>query len=270
MTTALTVRDNSLTKSQHIRKWIQRLGFVFLILSPLVFIVAALGYRFGFWGLGVAFGTLTQKIGPLALLITLILGVAGLLLGFILKPRKGIIISLLAILVPAAGMFHAKSVTNTARTLPFIHDITTDTQNPPVFTSAILSQRAKTKGVNTVDYAGKLDRPDGTLVSVLQVKGYPDIRPVILEDAPDVAFGRAKAAVSAMGWTVAAEDAGTGLIEATDTTFWYGFKDDVVVRVMPSEGGGSVVDIRSVSRIGKSDIGANAERIRKFIKTIRG
>ena len=68
-----------------------------------------------------------------------------------------------------------------------------------------------------------------------------------------------------MGWALKSEDVEGGIIEATDTTFWYGFKDDVVIRIRPSEGGGSVLDVRSISRVGGSDIGANAARIRKFL-----
>jgi uncharacterized protein (DUF1499 family) len=71
------------------------------------------------------------------------------------------------------------------------------------------------------------------------------------------------------GWKIHTEDAASGIIEATATTFWYGFKDDVIIRIRPAEGGGSVVDLRSISRIGGSDIGANAERIRKFMKSLQ-
>jgi uncharacterized protein (DUF1499 family) len=59
-------------------------------------------------------------------------------------------------------------------------------------------------------------------------------------------------------------DIAAGLVEATATTFWFGFKDDVVVRVV-ANAAGSRIDIRSVSRVGQSDIGANAARIEKFL-----
>lgn len=70
-----------------------------------------------------------------------------------------------------------------------------------------------------------------------------------------------------MGWAIVAADAATGRIEATDTTFWYGFKDDIVIRI-EAEGEASRIDIRSVSRVGKSDVGKNAARIRAFIKQL--
>jgi uncharacterized protein (DUF1499 family) len=59
-------------------------------------------------------------------------------------------------------------------------------------------------------------------------------------------------------------------VEATDTTFWFGFKDDVVVRVRAAEnGGGSIVDVRSVSRVGQSDLGLNAKRIGSILDGLR-
>lgn len=270
MTTALTTTTPRETKRHALRKWIQRIALILLVLGPVLFVVAALGYKFGLWDLGFAFSTLTRKIGPLILIGSMVFGLVGLLSGFAIKPRKGIIVSALAILIPAAGLFHAKSVGDTAAKLPLIHDITTDTQDPPTFSEAIMTERAKMDGVNTVDYVGKIDLREKELVSVLQVRDYPDIRPLVLSDTPDVVFGRAKAAVKSQGWKLVSEDAAAGRIEATDTTFWYGFKDDVVIRIRPSEGGGTVLDVRSISRIGQSDLGVNAERVRAFIKDVQG
>jgi len=215
-------------KRQKIRKWILRLALVLMVLGPLTFILAAFGAKLGIWGWKFGLLTLSFKIGPLILLGSLGVGVISLLLAF----------------------------------------FTTNTQDVPTFTDVILSERAKVQGVNTVDYVGKKDKPDGKLVSVLQsqAEAYADIRPLILSDTPEVVFGQAKAAIRQMGWALKSEDVKTGLIEATERTFWYGFEDDIVVRLRPSEGGGTVLDVRSVSRIGGSDIGANAERIRKFLK----
>jgi uncharacterized protein (DUF1499 family) len=70
-----------------------------------------------------------------------------------------------------------------------------------------------------------------------------------------------------MGWDVVAVDAGRGRTEATDTTRWFRFKDDVVVRVTPS-GNGARVDVRSKSRVGRSDVGTNARRIRTYLAEV--
>jgi hypothetical protein len=141
-----------------------------------------------------------------------------------------------------------------AQSLPRIHDITTDTQNPPQFV-AVLPLR---KGApNPAEYGGKE-------VAEAQLKGYPDIKPVELPAPPPVAFARALATAERMGWVLVANNPAEGRIEATDTTFWYGFKDDIVIRVTPA-GAGSRVDVRSVSRVGRSDIGKNAQRIRNYL-----
>ena len=99
-------------------------------------------------------------------------------------------------------------------------------------------------------------------------KAYPDLAPEILDALPDAVFKHALAAARTLGWNIVSAVPGEGRLEATDTTFWFGFKDDVVVRVV-AEGTRSRVDVRSVSRVGRSDVGANARRIRAFLKELR-
>ena len=226
------------------------------------------------------FGKLTYSWSKHVLMALLAAGLISLLFAIFIKPRKGFGVAVPAIVLAVLSMGYGASIGKKAEGLPFIHDITTDTQNVPTFTNAILSERAKTEGVNTVDYVGKKapskakgadGKPVMKLVSVLQTqsKAYADIRPLILEDDKAVVFGEVKAAAKQMGWAIKSENVEAGILEATDTTFWYGFKDDVVIRISPSEGGGSVVDVRSISRIGGSDIGANAARIRKFLAIMK-
>jgi uncharacterized protein (DUF1499 family) len=146
-----------------------------------------------------------------------------------------------------------------AQSLPRIHDITTDTVNPPQFV-AVLPLRANAP--NTAAYGGKE-------IAEQQLKGYPDIRPLALGVPPGVAFGRARDAAESMGWEIVAADPAAGRIEATATTPWFGFKDDIVVRVSAAEQG-SRIDVRSVSRVGRSDVGTNAKRIREYLAKLRG
>jgi uncharacterized protein (DUF1499 family) len=144
-----------------------------------------------------------------------------------------------------------------AQRVPPIHDITTDTETPPVFV-AILPLRADAP--NTADYGG----PE---VAAQQRAGYPHLGPLILQASPQQAFKRALAAARDMGWEIVAAEPSDGRIEATATTFWFGFKDDVVVRVSLTDRG-SRIDVRSVSRVGRSDVGANAERIEAYLARI--
>ncbi|MBL4871528.1 MAG: DUF1499 domain-containing protein, partial [Robiginitomaculum sp.] len=237
------------------------------IFTPLFFAVSALGSRFGLWDWKFGFGVLVRNYGTKLLLLTLIVAVLALILSLVLKPRKGWMVALLALVVPLVGMGYGKSVADKAKALPFIHDVTTDTQDVPTFTNAIISLRGA--GSNSLDYVGKIDQRSKKLVSVEQVAAYPDIRTIVLSETSDIVFERALKAAKSMGWNIASSAQGSGIqdagmIEATATSFWFGFKDDVVIRVRPSDGGGSIVDVRSISRVGGSDLGANAARVRKF------
>ncbi len=142
------------------------------------------------------------------------------------------------------------------QTQPRIHDISTDTANPPAF-DAVLPLRRGAK--NPPEYV--------PATATEQRKGYPDIVPLQLSLAPSVAFDNAERAARAMGWQVVAVAPDKMRIEATDTTLLFGFKDDIVVRVTP-QGNGSVVDVRSLSRVGGSDFGANAKRVRAYLQRV--
>jgi uncharacterized protein (DUF1499 family) len=142
------------------------------------------------------------------------------------------------------------------KTVPPIHDISTDTANPPTF-EAVLPLRRGAK--NPVDYA--------SATAAEQRKGYPDIVPLQLPLAPTVVFDNAERAARAMGWQVVDASPARLRIEAIDTTPLFGFKDDIVVRITP-QGNGSVVDVRSLSRMGSSDLGANAKRVRAYLQRV--
>ena len=104
--------------------------------------------------------------------------------------------------------------------------------------------------------------------SPLQGKAYPDIQPLIVDVPPGGAFASAKAVAQEMGWEVTGENPQSGTITAVATTFWFGFKDDVEIRVTP-HGKGSRIDLRSKSRVGRGDAGANAKRIRTYLEKFR-
>lgn len=146
-------------------------------------------------------------------------------------------------------------VAGSGRGVPAIHDITTNIDDPPVFSDAVRNAAGR---INGVDY------PDGgDEVSRQQREHYPDVKPIQLPVPPDQALARARRAAGELGWTVTRVDESARVLEAYDVTLVFQFIDDVVVRVRPL-GTGSVVDVRSNSRVGGSDIGANAARIRAF------
>ncbi len=144
-----------------------------------------------------------------------------------------------------------------ALSVPPIHDITTDTDNPPVFVD-VLPHRANAP--NSAEYAGET-------LAAIQKAAYPGIAPLILAVPSSEAFTRAQKLVEARGWTLVAAKADEGRIEATSETKNMHFRDDVVIRIT-AEGEASKIDMRSVSRIGQSDLGVNARRIQDFLQDL--
>lgn len=160
------------------------------------------------------------------------------------------ILAIVAVAMPLSIMSKAKSV-------PPIHDISTDVVTPPEF-NAIAKLRADAP--NPSEYAG-------AETAAQQLKAYPELKTIHYQENTKHVFRVAKDAVATFGWELVDYNVAQGVIEATDTTTWFGFKDDVVIRVI-AKGDGSELDIRSKSRVGKSDLGKNAERINQFINEI--
>jgi uncharacterized protein (DUF1499 family) len=208
------------------------------------------GSRFGLWNFRFGFRLMTW--GSYAALAAAALGLLGVILGGA-RAMAGV-----AMVIALAAFAGPWSFMRTARGVPPIHDISTDTADPPTF-KAVLPLRAGAS--NTVEYGGEE-------IAAQQRKAYPDVQPLHLALPPAQAFERALRAARAMGWQIVLSAPEQGRIEATDTTAWFGFKDDVAVRVRP-EAGGSRVDVRSLSRVGRSDVGANASRIRRYLQRLR-
>ena len=160
------------------------------------------------------------------------------------------------IIIAAAFSAPVAKVRQAAR-VPRIHDITTDTERPPQFV-AVAPLRAG--AANQIAYGG----PE---IASQQRRAYPRVQPLTLPLPPSQAFDRALAIARSFGWDIVASDPPAGRIEATATTFWFGFKDDVVVRIEAAPGG-SRVDVRSLSRVGLSDVGTNAARIEKYLAAL--
>lgn len=220
------------------------------ILAPALLALSGLGVRAGLWpyriGLGM-FGA-ALVVGLLAAAAAAIaLALPGVRAGWGLRLTLALLAGATSALPPAEFVRRVKAV-------PSIHDITTDVESPPQFV-AILKLRAG--ATNPPDYPGPH-------IGELQGIAYPQLRPLQLAAPPREVFARAAAASEGMGWEVVAKDPAAGRIEAVATTRWFGFKDDVVIRVAPA-GTGSRVDLRSKSRVGRSDLGANAARIQEFL-----
>ena len=224
-------------------------ALVVAILSASLLLVSGPGYRLGVWRLPVAFGLL--RWGAYTGLLALALAAAALwrARGRSLAGLFAGAIALIAVAVPL-------QLQRAAAAAPPIHDISTDTANPPVF-KAIVPLRSDAP--NSLEYSQEVARQ--------QRNSYPDIKPLILEMPAPQVFDRAVRAAREAGWEIVAANADAGLIEATDTTRFFGFKDDIVVR-LTSLGARTLVDIRSVSRVGRGDVGTNARRVREYVEQL--
>ncbi len=211
-------------------------------------------YRTGAAGLATTF--LIMRWAVYAAAASVVLAVIGLLVG--LRRGSGLAMPIVTLLLVAAAFATPIAKVRQATRVPQIHDITTDTERPPEFV-AIVPLRAGAP--NQIAYGG-------AELAAKQRSAYPAVQPLTLAVPPNQAFDRAVATAREMGWEIIASDPTSGRIEAVDTTFWFGFKDDVVVRVAAAPGG-SRVDVRSLSRVGLSDVGTNAARIEKFLAALK-
>lgn len=236
-----------------------RISVVALALSLLGFfaaVVSGLGHRLGLW---------TYMTGFIILLSAAAVAVAGAALAlagiYQTRPRghrRGLVWALAALFLGAGTAAVPLSLLWLGRNLPPIHDITTDTADPPNFV-AILPLR--TGASNPAQYGG-------AVIATQQHQAYPDIKPAWFSAPSAQVFDAALATARHEGWAIVASDPADGRIEASDTTFWFGFIDDIVVRVAPQPDGRTRVDARSVSRVGLGDLGANAQRLHAFLRDL--
>lgn len=259
-----------------VRDWVVRIALAASLALIAYFMIAALGVRFGVWGVAMGLGTLTIRIGPLLAFGALALGVIAVLAALLVRPRRGAVLALAALLVPAALVGGLLQFRSQAQAVPPIHDISTDLADPPAF-SAGVRQAREAMAANSLDLLtkrvpnlnGRFGAAEGQLSIDLQRQAYGDVLPISVPLAPAQAQQRAQAIAQQLGWQVTRLEPASGGLEAQVRSFWFGFVDDIAVRIRPGgTGEESVVDIRSVSRVGVSDIGANAKRVRAFSKAL--
>ncbi len=229
------------------------IGLGLALATLLAALLAGFGHQWGWWSFWIGFRILRYAlygafVAALASLLGLALSLGERAWRQALWSLLGLALSLTLIWIPLNFYFAVKSV-------PPIHDITTDTANPPAFV-AILPLRKDAP--NPAAYGGPR-------VARLQKAAYPHLKPRLFDAPFSRVFKNTRAAAQEMGWKIIAARPEDGRIEATDTTFWFGFRDDIVIRIRP-EGRRTRLDIRSKSRVGRSDVGKNAERIDAFLK----
>ena len=232
-------------------------GFVVAAACAVTALGAGLGYRYGLWHFRTGIATLGYVfwVATCTGIVTLV----ALAVAFARKAgNTAIVMGALGVVIASVTAYVPYHLRQTADSLPRIHDITTDLANPPAFV------RAATLRV-------KDDHPlayEGPKVGDLQKAAYPDIAPLVLAGPAPRAFEAATASLTDLGFEISDFDPVQGRIEAVATSMLFGFKDDVVLRVVAQDGG-TRLDIRSMSRVGRSDFGVNAKRIRAIGAKIR-
>ena len=234
------------------------LALALAVIASALLAVGPIGWRAGWWHFRFAFLTLMPWAAYFGI-AALVVSVLTLLLGRSRIESRGIAIAIVAF--TAGGLiayvpWHYDQIRQQA---PPIHDITTDPDNPPAFVAVAALREAA--GPDRVAY-------EGARVAEQQRLAYPDIQPLTLALAPAAVFNRALDTAQRMGWTIVAADDAAGRIEASDRSRWFGFTDDIVIRIIPSASG-SRIDLRSSSRVGRSDFGVNAARVERYLSALR-
>jgi len=215
--------------------------------------VMLFGARWGLWEPIVGFGLYRTYLNPLGAIVASF-GLLAVSIHVTRKERARVAAGVVAVLIGLGCLtpLIAGTLNPQPRAAP-IHDISTDKVNPPKF-EVLDENRAGAQ--NTLEYGG-------TEVAAAQAVSYPDIAPLETDLSPEAAYQQALAVAANMGWDIIAVDAERHRFEATARTSVFYFADDVVVAVS-AQGNGSRIDMRGVSRVGRSDQGVNAARIRAF------
>lgn len=257
--------------SKH-RTWLKYGSLASLLIGlglGLLTLASAAGIWLGLWDFRRGFSLLgaANQYGQWLAWLCLLLAVAGALGAQLLKIQQtgkfvglaviGAAIAWTAYLIPES--FRPPEGVN----YPPIHDISTNRLDPPEFV-AVVPLRADAP--NTLVYGGSNNMTAERLIELTD-EAYPDLITQRYSEPAAAVFEQALAAVDELGWELVAADADAGRIEATDTTFWFRFKDDVVITV-EQQGSDTLVDARSVSRVGTGDVGANAIRLRKLFELL--
>lgn len=236
------------------KKTLAKIFFYLSIIATAAFVLSGYGYQWGIWGLGTGFTVLRYAayacFGLLAVQVIFFFFIkeAGV-------PAKAMILTgfIFTLVTSATAIYWQYK----AQSVPPIHDITTDLQMPPEFNAML---RLREDAPNPPEYAGEETAEQ-------QRNYYPDIQPLVVSDPPQVVIDEIVRLIEEREWSLVSINRKEGRVEATETLPWFGFKDDVVLRVTETDNG-TKIDMRSKSRIGRSDVGVNAERIEGFLNDL--
>jgi len=264
---------NTIRVVEWVKRKVAAIGLTIAVMGAFVAMISGPGYQAGIWPLFPAFRLLAVGVysaagASIICAVALLINIIKYKTDFVSRSGAAI----LGLLIGGVVYYVPSSLLN--NNPPPIHDVTTDFDNPPAFIE-VLPLRETTGAKNTHRYKSEWKMGDGENARVinvmeLQKKHFQDIQPVIFEGKGyQEVFQKALQAAKKQHWTIVSVRPELGRIESFDKTPWFGFYDDVVIRVTEAAGG-TKVDIRSNSRIGLGDVGKNARRIRQYILTLSG
>jgi Protein of unknown function (DUF1499) len=239
------------------KTWTWRIGVFALggaLLAVIVAFTAATAMRYDLVAKLAGFGWLFNSV--LIALAAAVIGILALAVGLIRKsgPKRPALAAI-GIVVVYLGIIASQVAPGLGA--PMMHDVTTDIDDPPQF-SAITLPADNLRGFET--------EADWQAAHRL---GYPDMAPIIIENAPEVVLADARALAESKGWEVVDVNQQAGRLEAVAFASYVRFNDFVVVEVTPIADGSSRVDMRSTSEVGLGDIGYNAARISEFLTSLQ-
>ena len=269
---------------------------LFSIFGVVWFASAALGSKYGLWSWQLGLLKMTVGWGPIVAFGALGIAVLSCIIALVKAPRKRpLMLGIGALLIAGLLAGRLAGLGAGAQSVPPIHDIQTNWADPVELSAGLMAARGE--GSNPVLYGDEArfpseDREDnkrffGRLISDIQEeaecetdgkdacedgapKPYGPIEPLLIDAPRADVFAAAERIAHARGWDIVTSDASAGILEATHTSPWWGFKDDVAIRIREAEGNTTRVDMRSISRVGQSDLGANARRITAFLYDLDG
>jgi uncharacterized protein (DUF1499 family) len=254
----MTVATTTYRFRYNLLRHLPGLGLLLAAVAMVLLALGPIGWRAGWWHFRVGFFYLMPWAGYFGIAAVLV-SVFALVFGRAVIGWRGVAIGIVACIAGGVAAYTPIHYYAMRGRYPPIDDITTDIGNPPAFVAVVAARLAE--GDNPAAYGG-------VGIAQQQRRAYPDLAPLALAIPPAQAFSHALDTAQRMGWTIVDGDPITGRIEANDRSRWFGFTDDIVIRITAS-GAGSRVDLRSSSRHGRGDFGVNAARIRAYLAALR-
>ena len=245
----------------------RRLSWLALALSVGAVIAALVG------AVGSGNGTWEFRTGFTILRWAFFAAIAGGLLAIFAWVRgrrsgRGRTVNAMSLFVSLLFVAYVGNLIMTARSVPAIHDITTDLEDVPEF-RALSVREDNLENIPDMDRPGLAAMKPEARWKAIHREAYADIQPIRVNWSVSETIQKAQVVAQKRGWNIAHFDPNRGVLEATATTLFFRFKDDVVIRARKAPEGGTRVDMRSISRVGGSDVGVNAKRIREFLQDLK-